>query len=133
MEPITFTAIVAFLVYTSASGVVNEATADAYRYLKDTLKSKYGDQSGVVDAVSLLEDKPESNARKSLVREEVEEAEADREPEIESAAKALLALLEDQPGGERYTQTATGRNIAQAQDHSTASVDVRPPGEHETE
>ena len=112
---------------------MDRATADAYEHLKEKLKGKFGERGEVADAVTRLEDKPESEARKGVVREEVERAGADNEPDIESAARALLDLLEAQPGGERYTQTATGRNIAQAQDSSHASVEVRSPEERGTE
>ena len=67
------------------------------------------------------------------VKEETEQAGADREPEIEPAAKALLALLKNRLVGERYTQAATGRNIAQAQDNSSAPVDVSMLKQHESE
>ncbi len=133
MEPVTFTAIAAFLAYTSATTVVDRATADAYEHLKGKLRDRFGDQSEITDAVARLEGKPESSGRKDVVREEVEQARADSEPEIESAARALLELLEAQPGGESYTQSATGRNIAQAQDSSHASVEVRSPEDQETE
>lgn len=129
----TFTAIAAFLAYASATTTVDRATADAYEYLKAKLKDRFGEGGEITDAVSRLEDKPESESRKGVVREEVEQAGADGEPEIESAARALLDLLGSQPGGDRYTQTATGHNIAQAQDSSSASVEVRSPGEQETE
>ena len=133
MELVTFAAIAAFLAYTSATTVVDRTTADAYEHLKGKLRDRFGERSQIADAVVRLEAKPESPGRKDVVREEIEQAGADGEAEIESAARALLDLLEDQPGGERYTQTATGRNIAQAQDRSRASVDVRSPEERETD
>ena len=98
MEPVTFTAIAAFLAYASTTTVVDRVTADAYEHLKDKLRDKFGERGEIADAVARLEDKPESAARKGVVWEEVEQAGADKEPEIESAARALLDLLEAQPG-----------------------------------
>lgn len=123
MEPVTFAAIAGFLIYKSVETTVDETTRDAYEYLKSKLKSKFGEQSEIADAVSRLEHKPNSEARREVLREEAEEAEIDYDSEINTAAKELLDLVNAQPGGTRYTQTATGHDIAQAQDSSTASVE----------
>ncbi|MBA3474492.1 MAG: hypothetical protein H0T57_14940 [Rubrobacter sp.] len=133
MEPITFMAIVAFLVSSSTTTIVDQATTDAYEYLKGKLKSKFGDQSEVANAVDGLENKPDSEGRKVVLREEIEQAGADQDPDVEAAARALLDQLGNQPGGEQHIQTARGSYIAQAQESSTATVDVDQPGERATE
>jgi hypothetical protein len=47
MEPITFTAIVAFLGYQAAGGVVSEAVSDAYQALREKLVSRFGNETDV--------------------------------------------------------------------------------------
>lgn len=133
MEPVTFAAIAGFLMYKSAESAVDETTRDAYEYLKNKLKGKFGEQSEIADAVSRLENKPNSEARREVLREEAEEAEIDQDSEISTAAKELLDLVNDQPEGTRYTQTASGSNIAQAQDSSTASVETQASRKKDTE
>jgi hypothetical protein len=127
MEPITFTAIVAALsagVATGAGKVMENALVDAYQGLKVTLKRKFGDQSEVVDAVDKLEQKPDSEARKALLQEELEAADADEDDEIRQAAEKVRELIEAQPGGEQHIQHAVGSYIAQADRGSTATVNV---------
>jgi hypothetical protein len=75
MEPITFTAIVAALsagVATGAGKVVENTLVDAYQGLKAALKRRFGDNSEVVEAVDKLEQKPDSEGRKTALQEEVE-------------------------------------------------------------
>lgn len=127
MEPITFMAIAAFVGYRASGVVLDRATSDAYDLLMDKVKGKFGDRSGVTDAVSRFEDKPESEARKGVVREELDEAKADEDPDIEAAAKKLLDLMDDQPGSKQYVQTVRGDNNALAQDNSSASVSINRP------
>lgn len=127
MEPITFTAIVAALSAGVVSGVGEvgkSALVDAYNGLKETLKRRFGDQSEVVEAVDMLESRPDSEARKGMVEEEIERVEVDQDPEVRQAAQELLNLLKAQPGGEQHIQNAVGSYIAQADRSSTATVNV---------
>lgn len=106
MEPITFTAIVAFLVYKVSGQAVSEATTDAYRALKGKLSSRFGNKSDVVKAVDMLEKKPDSEHRKGMLQEEVDLAAVDWEPEVREAAQNLLDQIEAQPQGEQHIQYA---------------------------
>jgi hypothetical protein len=127
MEPTTFTAIVATLSAGVAAGVgkVGEsALVDAYQELKAALKRQFGDNSEVVKAVDQLEQKPDSEGRKGMLRKEVEAVGADGDPDILQAAQQLLEQLKAQPGGEQHIQHARGSYIAQADRGSTATVDV---------
>jgi hypothetical protein len=127
MEPITFTAIVAALsagVATGAGKVVENTLVDAYRGLKATLKRKFGDDSEVVKAVDTVEEEPESNWRQGMLKEKLERAGADQDPEVRQAAEQLSELVKRQPGGEQHVQYARGSNIAQADRGSTATVNV---------
>jgi hypothetical protein len=128
VDPITFTAIVAALsagVATGAGKAVGEnSLVDAYQGLKTILKRKFGDDSEVVEAVDKLEQKPDSEARKALLKEEVEAAGADNDLEVREAAQELRELIEAQPGGEQHVQHAVGSNIAQADRGGHANVNV---------
>lgn len=127
MEPVTFTAIVAALSTGLTAGVGKageDALADAYQALKTTLKRRFGDEDAVVEAVDVLEKKPESESRKGMLREEVDRAAVDQDPEVLDMAQKLLEQIEAQPGGEQHVQYAKGSYIAQADRGSSATVDV---------
>ncbi len=129
MDPVT-TAIVAALAAGATSGVTEaglKAIADAYEALKTLLKKKFGHESEMVKSVESLETRPDSNARKSLLQEEVISAKADQDPDILQAAQALLDEISAQPGGVQHIQSATGSYIAQADRGSTASVNINQP------
>lgn len=125
MEPISFTAIVAFLGYKAAGETVSEAVRDAYHALKGKLSSSFGDESEVVEAVDMLEKRPDSEARKGVLQEEIESTAVDQDPEIREIAQSLLNQIESQPGGEQHIQQARGNYIAQANHGSIASVNVK--------
>ena len=124
MEPISFTAIVAFLGYKAAGETVSEAVRDAYHALKEKLSSSLGDESEVVEAVDMLERRPDSEARKGVLQEEIHSTAVDQDPEIREIAQSLLNRIESQPGGEQHIQYARGSYIAQADRGSTATVNV---------
>jgi hypothetical protein len=127
MEPITFTAIVAALSAGVVSGVGQvgkDALVDAYKGLKETLKRKFGDDSEVVEAVDKLEKKPDSEARKGVLLEEVEDARVDQDPEVRKAAQELLDSIKEQPGGEKHVQIIRGNYNARADRGGRASVKI---------
>jgi hypothetical protein len=132
MEPITFTAIVAALgiIAEGAGRAVGQNLAtDAYEKLKATLKRKFGDDSEVVKAVDTIEDHPKSDWRQGMLKEKLEHAGADQDPEVRQAAQELLDRIKTQPGGEQHVQSAIGSYIAQADRGSTATVNVDRPAE----
>lgn len=131
MDPIT-TAIVAALSAGALSGLTEtgkQVIADAYGALKILLKKKFGGQSEVVKSVENLEAKPESSNRQGVLQEEVQAVHADQDPDLLQAAQSLLEQIKAQPGGEQHIQNAIGSYIAQASDHSTATVNVNHPPE----
>jgi beta-phosphoglucomutase-like phosphatase (HAD superfamily) len=96
MDPIT-TAFVTAL----AVPVSKDIITDGYKALKAALKKKFGEGSDVVDAVEKLEKKPDSEARKAAVQEEVATAKVSDDPEIVKLAQDLLSQLKEQPGGQQ--------------------------------
>ena len=129
MDPVT-TAIIAAIaagISTGVPKVLEETISDAYDGLKSLLKRKFGGSHGVVKAVDELEQEPESNARKMLVQEKIEQSGAARDEDVLKAAKELLEKLNATPGGSQIVQTATGSYIAQAAQGGKASVKVNQP------
>ncbi len=103
MDSIT-TALVAALSAGVASGateVGKQAVVDAYGALKKTLKQKFGDDSDLVEAVDQLEEKPGSAGRQTVVQEEVAEAEAAQDPDLQELAQALVEALKSTPAGQK--------------------------------
>ena len=63
MEPITATAIIAAIVTGATSAVGNNAISDAHESLKSLIKNKIGKNNDIIETVSQLEKKPESEGR----------------------------------------------------------------------
>jgi len=130
MDPVTFTAIVAAIsagLGTGVSKVGESALVDTYQGLKAMLQRKFANNSEVVEAVDKLEKKPDSEWPKGMLKEELEEARVDQDPEVRQAAQELFDQLKTQPGGEQHIQTAIGSYIAQADRGSTAEVNINRP------
>jgi phage terminase small subunit len=127
MDPISLAIITAVAVgITAGSGKVSEqAVVDAYNGLKSLIKRKFGDTSEVAKAVEGVETRPESDARKADLKEEVGLAKANDDAEIVKAAQELLEKIKQQPGGvQQVQQIASGNYIAQASHGGTASVNI---------
>jgi hypothetical protein len=135
MDPIT-TAIVAAVVAGVTTGggeVVQQGVVDAYSALKKLITDKFGANSDVADAVTKVEQDPQSQARQAVLAEEVAKAGTDKDPEIKAAADALLEKLGQLPDGSALiNQVATGNYIAVAAQHSTATVTVNDPTRKDT-
>jgi hypothetical protein len=77
--------------------------------------------------MDMLEAKPDSDATKILLAEELKVVNSTSDPELVSAAQSLLALIEALPQGEKHIQFAQGTGIAQADCGSTAVTMHAPP------
>jgi len=122
MEPITTALVAAAIAGVAKMG--EQAILDAYNGLKNLIRRKFGSDSEVAKAVEAVEAKPESEGRKGTLAEELKAIRAEDDQELVEAARKLLEQIQAQPGGARILQQATGVNIAQAADHSTATVNV---------
>ena len=94
----------------AAKDTAGVAVKDAYEGLKKLIKQKFGDKTDLVDAVDKLEKKPDSEARKATVKEEIETAKVDGDSEILKLAQDLLDKAKGEPGGQEIinqTQTNT--------------------------
>ena len=94
MDPIT-------LAITTALGNLGQTVIkDAYDALKGALQNKFGVESDLVDAVEKLEQKPDSNARKAVLQEEVEGSKAAQDSELIQLAELMIEKLKELPGGQ---------------------------------
>ena len=94
----------------AAQDTATAAVKDAYEGLKNLIKQKFGDKTDLVDAVDKLEKKPDSEARKATVKEEIETAKVAGDAEILKLAQDLLDKAKGEPGGQEIinqTQTNT--------------------------
>jgi hypothetical protein len=126
MDPVSaaiIAAITAGLV--KGAGEVNQKVlVDGYERLKALLARRFGDRSEVVQAVQGLEARPDSAARRDLVVEEVQHSGASNDEELLTAARDLLARIQEDTGRSASVQQAIGSYIAQADRQSHAEVNV---------
>lgn len=88
MDPIT-------AVIVAALGKIGEqAIHDAYSALKSVIAKKFGAAGKLSRSVEELEDDPDSEARKMVIKEQVGKASALNDPDVLKAVQALQALLE---------------------------------------
>jgi hypothetical protein len=95
MDPITIivTAVAAGAVAASKD-VAAQAVKDGYAGLKALIVRKFGEKADVADAVEGVEGKPDSEARQSVLTEELETAGAAQDADLVQQAQALLDLLQ---------------------------------------
>lgn len=100
MEPMTTTIVAALVAGAVAATqeVAGSVIVDAYTGLKALIARRLGGQPDLADALDKVEAKPDSQARRDVLQEELEAAGADRETEIVEQARALLALVKEQGG-----------------------------------
>src|SRR5574341_98535 len=106
MDPITLAIVAGITAGVTKLG--EQVVIDAYNKLKDLFKAKFGARSKVVKAVKALEAKPNSAARKEILKGESAMAKADQDQELLQAAKALLDLLKIKTGAVQVSQNAVG-------------------------
>jgi hypothetical protein len=112
MDPINtlIAAIVAGSVV-ATQDVATQAVKDGYAALKALLVRKFGETSDVADALQKVENKPNSEARQALLKEELDSAGASQDLELVQRAQAFLTLLEESglaPGRSYHRATLTG-------------------------
>lgn len=109
MEPIITTAII--------SGIASLGKAvikEGYTALKKHLVEKLGEDSDLIDAVERFEKKPDSEARKAAIQEEVELSGVHKHPDMLKLAQDLIEQIKQQPGGQdiiNQSQTNTVSNV----------------------
>ncbi|XCN75076.1 MAG: hypothetical protein Q3M24_10200 [Candidatus Electrothrix aestuarii] len=110
MDPVT-TALISGILGGAAGGVASEATGEvvrAYKNLRAMLMEKYGKDSILFRSLLSLEEKPESKNKQEGIAEDVVDCGADKNPEIQVAAKELLDLLKEAQPEAVYNATLNG-------------------------
>ncbi len=119
MDPITL--IVTALATGAAAAATDIATdvvKSGYARLKALIARKFADKPDVVNAVAQVEQKPNSESRKGMLKEELEAAGASEDDELIQQVKSFLDLLEKNgfSTGVTYTAANIGSGaIAQGQ------------------
>src|SRR6185437_1835763 len=95
-----------------------------YEQLKSLLLRHGNGEHDVADALKKLETKPDSEARKAVLIEELESSGASKDLAIQDQARLLLDLVKELPAGNTSSQIAIGTGIAQADRGSSATVNI---------
>lgn len=109
MEPIITTAIISGI-----ASIGKVAIKGGYTALKNHLIEKLGAESDLIDAVERYEKKPDSEARKAAIQEEVELSGVENHPDMVKLAQDLIEQIKQQPGGQdiiNQSQTNTVSNV----------------------
>jgi len=111
MDPInTIVAAIVAGSVVATKDVATQAVKDGYATLKTLLVRKFGETSDVADALEKVENRPDSEARQALLKEELESTDANQDVELVQRAQALLDLLKESglASGPSYQATLTG-------------------------
>ena len=98
----------------AAKDIGGDAVKGAFNGLKALIAKKFGSKPDVAEAVSKVEQKPESEGRKETLKEELQAAGADQDQELLAQVKAFLKLLEEKG-------VPTGVNLSASNVTATAS------------
>jgi hypothetical protein len=107
--------------------VTKKGLSDGYDKLKSLLLRHGGGRTDIVDALEKVEAKPESQARRAVLSEELESSGAANDTALQEQANLLLDLVRAQPAGNTSAQIASGTGIAQADRGSSATVTIAHP------
>lgn len=111
MDPLTI--IVSALTAGAAAAaqeVAGKAVKDAYAALRAIIIKKFGHLARVEAAVEAVEQRPSSEGRQEILKEELVTAEVDQDDELVGQAQAFLNLLQEHGlvSGPAYRATVTG-------------------------
>lgn len=110
---IIFTALIAGAA-AAAEDLAGQALKEAYNALKDLIIQKLGGASKVEAAIDAVEQRPQSEGRKALLREQLTSASGDIDATVIEQAEAFLKLLKDGGwiSGSFYQAIVTGSGAA---------------------
>ena len=96
MDPILTTLITAFVIGAGkgATTVGEESIVNAYAALKGIVSKTYSKATDLLDSIAGLEKKPDSQARRDAVSEELSASGALDNPQILTAAEAVVSAAE---------------------------------------
>jgi hypothetical protein len=118
MDPITAALVAA--IAAGATEVGKTAVVDAYNGVKALIQRKFG-QTELPLAIENLEKRPESKGRQETVKEEIEMAKADKDPEIIKEIEKLQEVIQQMPNVQeklaRYNLTIENSKVGSIGDH----------------
>lgn len=115
--------VITLAIVGALAGISKDAIKDSYDAFKAVLKKKFGEKSDLAEAVTKLEEKPNSEGRKATVQEEVEAAKANDDSELRQLAQDLLSKLREQPGGQQVINQ-TISNVKYAATTGTGNANI---------
>jgi hypothetical protein len=131
MDPIT-AAIVASVAAGVAGGageVGKQMIVDVYQALKAAIQRKFGPESKLAAAVEAVEEEPAFEPNQQALAGRVKQADADKDPELESLAEKLLVALEESKQGQqalrKYDIQVSGGQIGVIGDHAHIEGGIR--------
>jgi hypothetical protein len=112
MDPITLiVTALATGAAAAAKDVGGDAVKTAFNGLKNFIAQRFGGKPDVVEAVTKVEQNPESNGRKESLKEELQAVGADKDQELLAKVQEFVKLLE-----------AKGVSVSQAIGAATATA-----------
>jgi len=97
-----------------SAAVATSAVKDAYRGLKKLLVDRFNSKSAIENAIESVEQKPESEARRAVLAEELESSGAVQDHEVIAKAEEILGIAAREGGiqsgrdGTSIIQTGSG-------------------------
>lgn len=97
MEPVTTTILTAFVVGAAQGATIvgEQAVVDAYAAFKHIIIKTYDKATDLLESIAGLEKKPDSQARRDIVAEELRAAGALDDVELLAAAETVIAAAEN--------------------------------------
>ena len=119
MDPVTISSLLA----AAAGALGNEAVKDLYEAAKQTIKGLFGQDKDLLEALELVEAKPESSLLKKTLKEQLEKTHISQNQEILDHLTKLEALLIERGlySPTTYTGTQSGSG-ALAQWQGTTAI-----------
>ncbi|GAB4535026.1 MAG: hypothetical protein Kow0063_18800 [Anaerolineae bacterium] len=109
MEPVSMiVAALAAGAIAATKDVAAQAVKDGYQGLKSLVVGRFGAKADVAGALEGVEKNPGSEARKAVLKEELENAQAGQDAEVVRQARVLLDLLEAHGLGASYHASVHG-------------------------
>jgi len=103
----------------AAKDIGGDAIKSAFNGLKGLIAKKFGGKANVESAIASVEQNPNSENRKGVLKEELETAGADKDEELMAQVQAFLKLLEEK-GVSTGVSQAIGTATATASQGGTA-------------
>ena len=123
MDPI-ITALIAGAT-ASVKGIASQVITDMYKAIKNKISEKFGKQNEALSALEKLENKPESDARKNVLAEELSDLDISKDNELIELSQQLIKAIESETNGVQHIkniQNVTGNDNVVVGSGSTVNI-----------